>query len=129
MTDRGALLPTLERLFAGPRDQVLTVGALLAGLEARSYAFIIAVLDLPNCVPTGIPLLSTVTGVPMLLFAVQGLLGRPAPTLPARLADHPMPLGKLQDSLDCVRGPINWLARWRIVIALVLNMAISKATT
>ena len=97
MNDRGALLPTLERLFAGPRDQVLTVGAILAGLEARSYAFIIAVLDLPNCVPTGIPLLSTVTGVPMLLFAVQGLLGRPAPTLPARLTDHPLSRGKLQD--------------------------------
>ena len=109
MNDRDALLPTLERLFAGPRDQLLTVGALLASLEARSYAFIIAILDLPNCVPTGIPLLSTVTGVPMLLFAVQEWLGRPAPTLPARLTGHAMPLGKLQDSLDRVRGPINWL--------------------
>jgi hypothetical protein len=109
MTDRGALLPTLERLFAGPRDQILTVGALLAGLEARSYAFIIAVLDLPNCIPTGIPLLSTVTGVPMLLIAVQGLLGRPAPTLPARLTDHPLPRGKLQDFLERARGPIGRL--------------------
>src|SRR5476651_391847 len=109
MNDRSALLPTLERLFAGPRDQILTVSALLAGLEARSYAFIIAVLDLPNCVPTGIPLLSTVTGVPMLLFAVQGLLGRPAPTLPARLANHPLPRRTLQDSLERVRGPLTRL--------------------
>ena len=109
MTDRGALLPTLERLFAGPRDQVLTVGALLTGLEARSYAFIIAVLDLPNCIPTGIPLLSTVTGVPMLLFAVQGLLSRPTPTLPARLTNHPLPRGKLQDFLERARGPISRL--------------------
>jgi hypothetical protein len=109
MNDRSALLPTLERLFAGPRDQILTVRTLLAGLEARSYAFIIAVLDLPNCVPTGIPLLSTVTGVPMLLFAVQGLLGRPAPTLPARLANHPLPRGTLQDSLERVRGPLTRL--------------------
>ena len=61
MNDRRALLPTLERLFAGPREQILTLGALLAGLEARSYAFIIAALDLPNCVPTGLPLLSTVS--------------------------------------------------------------------
>jgi hypothetical protein len=109
MSDRRALLPTLERLFAGPRDQVLTLKALLAGLDTRSYAFIIAALDLPNCVPTGIPLLSTVTGVPMLIFAVQGLLGRPTPTLPARLANHPLPRGKLQDLLERARGPIGWV--------------------
>jgi hypothetical protein len=109
MSDRRALLPTLERLFAGPREQILTLNALLAGLETRSYAFIIAVLDLPNCVPTGIPLLSTVTGVPMLIFAVQGLLGRPTPALPARLANHPLPRGKLQDVLERARRPIGWL--------------------
>lgn len=109
MSDRRALLPTLERLFAGPREQVLTLNVLLAGLETRSYAFIIAILDLPNCVPTGIPLLSTVTGVPMLVFAIQGLLGRPIPTLPARLAEHPLPRGKLQDFLARARRPIGWV--------------------
>jgi hypothetical protein len=109
MTDRSALLPTLERLFAGPREQVLTLNALLAGLGTRSYAFIIAALDVPNCVPTGIPLLSTVTGVPMLIFAVQGLLCRPTPTLPARLANHPLPRGKLQDFLKRARRPIGWI--------------------
>jgi hypothetical protein len=109
MSDRSALFPTLERLFAGPREQVLTLGALLAGLESRSYAFIVAALDLPNCVPTGIPLLSTVTGVPMLLIAVQGLLGRPTPVLPERLANHQFSRGKLQDLLDRVRRPIGWV--------------------
>jgi hypothetical protein len=109
MSDSRALLPTLERLFAGPREQVLTLNALLAGLETRSYAFIIAILDLPNCVPTGIPLLSTVTGVPMLIFAVQGLLGRPIPALPVRLAHHPLPRGKLQDFLERARRPIGWV--------------------
>jgi hypothetical protein len=109
MSDRGALFPTLERLFAGPREQILTLGALLACLESRSYAFIVAALDLPNCVPTGIPLLSTVTGIPMLLIAIQGLLGRPTPVLPGRLASHPFSRGKLQDFLDRVRRPICWL--------------------
>ncbi len=109
MSDRNALLPTLERLFAGPREQIVTLGALIGGLEARSYAFIVAALDLPNCVPTGIPLLSTVTGVPMLLFAVQGLLGRPAPILPARLARRPLSRGELQDFLERARRPVGWL--------------------
>ncbi|MBS0547005.1 MAG: exopolysaccharide biosynthesis protein [Proteobacteria bacterium] len=109
MSDRGALLPTLERLFAGPREQTLTIDALLAGLETRSYAFIVAALCLPNCVPTGIPLLSTVTGVPMLIFAIQGLQGRPTPSLPTRLANHALPRGKLQDFLARARGPIGWI--------------------
>jgi hypothetical protein len=104
------LLPTLERLFAGPRDSVLALNALLAGLEARSYAFIIATLDLPNCVPTGVPLLSTVTGVPMLLFVVQDLLLRhPAPSLPAFLGNLALPRGRLQDLLVRARRPISWL--------------------
>ena len=45
--------------------------AFLEGLESRSYAFAIAALNLPNCVPTGIPWLSTITGVPMFLLVVQ----------------------------------------------------------
>jgi hypothetical protein len=111
MNDRGALLPALERLFEGPREQSVTLGTLLAGLEARSYAFIVAALDLPNCVPTGIPLLSTVTGIPMLLFAVQEFLDRPAPVLPARLIDRAMTRGSLQDALARARPWIGRLER------------------
>ena len=47
MSERGALLPTLDRLFAGPRDSVLTIKAFLEGLESRSYAFAVAALNLP----------------------------------------------------------------------------------
>jgi hypothetical protein len=100
MSERGALLPALDRLFAGPREQLLTIRAFLDGLEDRSYAFVIAALDLPNCVPTGIPLVSTVTGVPMLFLVVQSFLGRPAPSLPERVARRGLPRGKLQDFLQ-----------------------------
>ena len=86
MSERGALLPTLDRLFAGPRDSVLTIKAFLEGLESRSYAFAIAALNLPNCVPTGIPWLSTVTGVPMFLLVVQYFLGRRCPRCPTSSA-------------------------------------------
>ncbi|MBV8393563.1 MAG: exopolysaccharide biosynthesis protein [Alphaproteobacteria bacterium] len=103
------LLAALERLFAGPRDALLTVNALLAGLETRSYAFAIAVLDLPNCVPTGLPLLSTVTGIPMLLFVAQGMLRRPAPSLPSFLGTLGLPKGRLQDLLQHLHKPLNWL--------------------
>ena len=100
MSERGALLPTLDRLFAGPRESPLTIRAFVDGLEDRSYAFIIAALDLPNIVPTGIPLLSTVTGLPMLLLVVQYFLRRPTPWLPGFVAGCSLPRGKLQDFLQ-----------------------------
>lgn len=109
MSERGALLPVLERLFAGPRESSLTLDMLLAGLEARSYAFIIAVLALPNCIPTGIPFLSTVTGVPMLLLLAQAWSGRPAPSLPSFLGMRSLPRGRLQDFLVRARRYIEWI--------------------
>ncbi|HTR82980.1 MAG TPA: exopolysaccharide biosynthesis protein [Reyranella sp.] len=103
MTERVGLLATLDRLFAGPRRETLTVHAFLDGLGDRSYAFIIAALDLPNCVPTGLPLLSTVTGVPMLLLAIQYFLRQPSPWLPDIFGKRALERGRLQDSLDHIR--------------------------
>ena len=57
MTEDRSLLATLDRVFAGPRESPLTVAAFLEGLETRSYPFIVAALALPNCIPTGIPLI------------------------------------------------------------------------
>jgi len=109
MSERGALLPTLDRLFAGPRASVLTLDEFLEGLETRSYAFAIAALDLPNCLPTGIPWLSTITGVPMFLLVVQYFLGRPVPSLPDIVGRRGLPRGKLQDLLKRIRRHIERL--------------------
>jgi len=109
MTDRGALLPTLDRLFAGPRESVLTLEEFLAGMETRSYAFAIAALDIINVVPTGIPWLSTITGVPMFLLVVQYFLGRPVPSLPDIVGRRGLPRGKLQDLLKRIRRHIERL--------------------
>jgi hypothetical protein len=109
MSERGALLPTLDRLFAGRRDSILTVEAFLEGLESRSYAFAVAALNLPNCIPTGIPWLSTITGVPMFLLVVQYFLGRPVPSLPGVVGRRGLPRGRLQDVLARVRRHIERL--------------------
>ncbi len=100
MSERGALLPTLDRLFAGPRDSVLTVEAFLTGLETRSYAFAVMALDIINVVPTGIPWLSTVTGVPMALLAVQHFLGHETPSVPDFIGRYGLKRGRLQDGLS-----------------------------
>lgn len=99
MKTDGALLPTLERLFAGPRDSKLTIADFIAGLDTRSFAFIVAALDVVNVVPTGIPLLSTVTGVPMILVVAQAYMGRHSPWMPDSIGRLALSRGKLQDFL------------------------------
>jgi hypothetical protein len=111
MDERGALLPALDRLFAGPRSSLLTVSALLEGLENRSYAFAIAVLNLPNCIPTGIPWLSTITGIPMLLLVAQFFMGKLAPSLPDFIGKRGMDRGRLQDFLGRARRHLRRLER------------------
>lgn len=99
MSESGVLLATLERLFAGPRDSILTLDEFLGGLEGRSYALAIAALNFPNCLPTGIPWLSTVTGIPMLILLAQFFMGRPVPSLPRTVGCRGLPRGKLQAGL------------------------------
>jgi len=106
MRENGSLLPTLDRLFAGPRDSLLTIAAFLEGLETRSFAFIVAALVLPNCIPTGIPLLSTVTGIPMLVVVAQAYYGRTTPCLPDYLGRRALQRGRLQDFLARMRPHI-----------------------
>jgi hypothetical protein len=111
MKDNFALLDTLDGLFRGARDSVLTLDDFLAGLRGRSYAFAILALDVPNCIPTGIPWLSTITGVPMLILLFQMFAGRPVPSLPRMIGRRGLPRGRLQDLLDRARRPIRWLER------------------
>lgn len=111
MDERGALLPALDRLFAGSRSSLLTVSAILQGLESRSYPFAIAALNLPNCIPTGIPWLSTITGVPMLLLVAQYFAGRLSPTLPDFIGRRGLERGRLQDFLGRIRRHLRRLER------------------
>jgi len=109
MRQDGALLPALDRLFAGPRESLLTIAAFVEGLETRSFAFIVAALVLPNCIPTGIPLLSTVTGIPMVLVVAQAYLGRTTPCLPPYLGQRALQRGRLQDFLVRLRPHVERL--------------------
>ena len=95
MKDNFGLLETLERLFSGDRQSVLTLDEFLGGLQGRSYAFAIAALNLPNCIPTGIPWLSTITGLPMVFLLVQFFAGRTVPSLPDFIGRRGLQRGRL----------------------------------
>ena len=109
MKDNFGLLDTLDRLFAGDRRSVLSLDEFLAGLEGRSYAFAILAVNVANVVPTGIPWLSTITGVPMLYLLAQYFAGKPVPSLPRAIGKRGLPRGKLQDFLGKARRFIRWL--------------------
>jgi hypothetical protein len=109
MRDTFEALETLDRLFSGDRQSVLTLDEFLGGLQGRSYAFAIAALNLPNCIPTGIPWLSTITGLPMVFLLAQYFAGRPVPSLPAFVGRRGLRRGKLQRFLERARRFIRWL--------------------
>lgn len=109
MSERGALLPTLDRLAEGPRDSIITLTQFLQGLQTRSYAFAVALLDLPNVIPTGIPWLSTITGIPMFLLVLQYFRGHPVPSLPDFIGRRGLPRGKLQHFVTRARRYIERL--------------------
>ena len=109
MKDNFGLLDTLDRLFHGDRRSVLTLNEFLAELQGRSYAFAVLALNVANVIPTGIPWLSTITGVPMLYLLAQYFAGRPVPSLPLMIGKRGLPRGKLQDFLDRARRFIRWL--------------------
>jgi hypothetical protein len=109
MKDNFGLLETLDRLFSGDRRSVLTLDEFLVGLQGRSYAFAIAALNLPNCIPTGIPWLSTITGLPMVFLLAQFFAGRPVPSLPVFAGRRGLRRGKLQHFLQRASRHIRWL--------------------
>lgn len=109
MKDNFGLYDALDGMFAGARDSVLTLDEFLVGLQGRSYAFAIMALNVPNIVPTGIPWLSTITGVPMLFLLAQFFAGRPVPSLPGAIGRRGLPRGKLQIFLGRCRRFIQWL--------------------
>lgn len=111
MKDNFGLVDTLDRLFAGDGRSMLSLDEFLDGLQGRSYAFAIAALNLPNCVPTGIPWLSTITGLPMVFLLVQYFAGRPVPSLPAFVGRRGLSRGHLQRFLDRTRRFLGWLER------------------
>lgn len=109
MKDNFGLLATLDKLFGGDRSTVLTLNEFLEGLEGRSYAFAVLALNVPNVVPSGIPWLSTITGVPMLLLLIQFFAGRPVPRLPSFAGRRGLSREKLQNFLARARRHIRWL--------------------
>jgi hypothetical protein len=108
---REPLAETMDRLFAGPSEETVSIQALLDGMRGRSYPLVVAVFDVPNCIPTGIPWLSTITGIPICIVLVQMLMARPSAHLPRFIGNKCLPRLRLQRFMVRARPKLTWLER------------------
>lgn len=99
------ILLDLARTFPRERVQLHDIGALLGN---RSFGFLLLIFALPNTLPLGIPGLSTLTGIPLALVALQMLLGMPAPYLPGWLAKRSI---RRHDFRRLIERAAPWLAK------------------
>lgn len=90
-----------------PRERVLLrdIGELLGN---RSFGFLLLIFALPNTLPLGIPGLSTLTGIPLALVALQMTFGLPRPYLPKWLAERSLPR---EDFRRLIERAVPWLQK------------------
>ncbi|MFM2044685.1 MAG: hypothetical protein RLY86_3261 [Pseudomonadota bacterium] len=84
----------LIRVLADGDDQRMTIRTFMDRLGDRGFGILILLFALPNCVP-GPPGLAVITGLPVIFFAWQVMLKRPAPWLPGFIANRSFPRNDL----------------------------------
>ena len=93
-----SLVRHLEKTL--PDGEDLTVGQFLPLLGVHGFVFFILVLALLNIAIFMLPGLSIVFGIPMVIMAVQMLLGLRAPIFPAYISAHPIKGSVLRKGLE-----------------------------
>jgi hypothetical protein len=95
--------------------QRVTVGELLEQLQDRTYGLILLALTLPNLIPIpppGIPGVSLVTGILMMLLSIQLTLGLRRPWLPGILLRRGLPRAGFDRVLQYTLPYVERLERW-----------------
>ena len=87
----------------------LTVGDLMASLRTRAFGLSLILFGLPNLLP--IPGLPILTGIILALLAVQIVLGRDVPWLPARIAGTTLPRERLHQVMARTLPLLRWIER------------------
>jgi hypothetical protein len=96
------LSAALAGTAAAVRGEVVTLRDLLGYVGGQGLLVFCAILAMPFLIPVSLPFMSTALGLPMLLIGVALIMGR-LPWLPARLLDHELPAGTVQDVLGRAR--------------------------
>ena len=94
--------------FEESRDKKVTLSDILTLAGERVFGFLFVILALPSALPIPAPGYSVPFGVAMFFLAIQLILGRDRPWLPAKIMNGSMPLEKVQ---GVVKKGIPWLQR------------------
>jgi hypothetical protein len=89
----------LAALAQGAAGEHVTFGELFHALRSRAFALLIILFTLPNLIPM-IPGVSTITGLAIIMLAVQLALGLSEPWLPRIVADKGFARADLQKLTD-----------------------------
>ncbi len=137
----------LSELFSGvldtDADGTVSVGEVLDRAGDRGFGFLLVILAIPAFIPVLPPGTSTVLGLLMSLVALQMLLGRPQPWIPARWRRKrlsPDTVNRLQTQgvallrkLERVSYPRGrWLTRnglflrWNAVVVIFMALVLSS---
>jgi len=95
------ILASLMSAQSSTHSEILatvTVGDLLAALRNRAFGISLILFGLPNLLP--IPGLPIITGIVLVMLALQIVVGRDVPWLPDRIARTALPRAKLTAVMD-----------------------------
>ena len=94
--------------FEEARNDKVTLSDILTLAGESTFGFLFVVLALPSALPIPAPGYSVPFGIAMFFLAVQLIIGRETPWLPAKIMNGSMPLKKVQ---GFVKKGIPWLQR------------------
>ncbi len=101
----------LGDLLARQDGPTVSLGVLLDGLADRSFGLVLLLMAIPGCIP-GPPGLSSIFGLPIILFATQMMAGQHRPWLPRFIRSRSVPVATLAGLL---RRAEPWIERFERV--------------
>lgn len=94
--------------FEEPRGEQVTLSEVLTLAGERVFGFLFVILALPSALPVPAPGYSIPFGIAMFFLAVQLIIGRDRPWLPAKIMNGSMSLKKVR---GIVKKGIPWLQK------------------
>lgn len=103
----------LQEIADRQGDGSITIGQFVEMLGDRSFALTILIFSLPNSLPVpGIPGFSTLTGLPILIIALQIVFGRASIWLPKQVAEKQFSQAVVTKIVLKALPVIRWLERF-----------------
>jgi len=100
------------REFARTRtSERVSIGEIVAALGDRGLGVLIAIFAVPNVFPSTVPFGNVLTGIPVILFAVQLMLGMDRTILPGFIARRTISTEFLKSATPRVAALLAWFER------------------